>query len=152
MSLTVDHQSSSNQPAATTATVTNIVEQEQQQQLNFVNNNETIEQQFQQHKEAGVNQARTENKYCVRYEGNNSKRWDWREIWIDADYMEELYEPSALVPGYKVLLPWQQKNSITHWNAVVVDPSTVSKYTTKLPSIIVVMKIVYCRQTKCCNI
>jgi len=62
------------------------------------------------------------------------------------------YMSPALVPGYKVVLPWQQKNSITHWNAAVVDPSTVSKYTTKLPSIIVVMKIVYCRQTKRCNI
>ena len=150
MSIVVDHQSISNQPGATTAAVKDTIEQEQQQQLNFVKN-ETLVQQFQQHEEAVAgrsNLARIENKYCVKYEGNNSKRWDGRDIWIDADYMEELYDPSTLVPGYKVVLPWQQKNSTTHWNTVVVDPSSVSKYTIKAPySITFMMKIVYCRQT-----
>ena len=48
----------------------------------FNNKEETTEQQSQQRKEvvAGVCQARIENKHCVRYEGNNSKRWDGREI------------------------------------------------------------------------
>ena len=48
----------------------------------------------------------------VRYQNNNSKRWDGREIWIDSEYMESLYtDPSMLVPGFEVLLPWKGKNS-----------------------------------------
>ena len=37
--------------------------------------------------------------YCVRYEGNNSKRWDGKEIWIEATVLEELYEPYQLTSG-----------------------------------------------------
>ena len=71
-------------------------------------------------------------QYCVRYEGNNSKRWVGYEIWVDAEYMEELFEPSALVPGYEVVLAWHQKDNVTNWKAALVDPSTACEYTKTL--------------------
>ena len=39
------------------------------------------------------------NKYCVRYEGNNSKQWDGREILLDGDWLDSLYDPLSLVEG-----------------------------------------------------
>jgi len=60
-------------------------------------------------------------QYCVRYEGNSSKRWDGWEILLDGDWPESLYEPSELVPGKKLSLPWQGKRGhITHWRAIVI--------------------------------
>ena len=130
MSLTVECQQSSSYQSDTTTPAVSTTEQGQQQQLNNKSDlKDNNEQQCLQHKEAGVCQARIENKYCVRYEGNNSKRWDGREIWVDTDYFEEFFEPSVLVPGYEVVMPWQLKNSIAYWKAVIVDPSTCSKYT-----------------------
>ena len=29
--------------------------------------------------------------YCVRYEGNNLKRWDGKEKWLEATALDELY-------------------------------------------------------------
>ena len=49
------------------------------------------------------------NKYCVKYQDNNSKMWDGHEIWIDSEYRESLYNPSVLVPGFEVSLPWKGK-------------------------------------------
>ena len=48
-------------------------------------------------------------KYCVRYQNNSSKRWDGKMIWLDAEWLEELYNPSELVPGLEVKLPWATK-------------------------------------------
>lgn len=62
-------------------------------------------------------------KYLVRYQNNSSKRWDNKEIWLDAEWLEELYSPSQLVPGFEVKLPWASKGGkISYWNAVVADP------------------------------
>ena len=44
------------------------------------------------------------NKYRIRYEGNSSKRWDCREILLDADWLESLYEPGELIAGKQVSL------------------------------------------------
>ena len=35
--------------------------------------------------------AKQGNRYCVRYHDNGLKRWDGREIWLDSEFMEELY-------------------------------------------------------------
>ena len=64
------------------------------------------------------------NKYCVKYQDNNSKMWDGHEIWIDSEYRESLYNPSVLVPGFEVSLPWKGKNTTTHRKAVIVDQTT----------------------------
>ena len=61
--------------------------------------------------------------YCVRCEGNNSKRWDGKEIWLEATVLDELYEPTQLTHGSQVIIPWKGKGSrISYWKAVIVNP------------------------------
>ena len=87
----------------------------------------------QQQTEAAVTvKAKLGNKYCVRYLNNNSKRWDGREIWIDLEFMEALYNPSMLIPGFEVSLPWKGKTKTTYWNAVIIDPTTSKLFKYKL--------------------
>lgn len=62
-----------------------------------------------------------EKKYTVKYEGNSSKRWDGREIVLDGNWLETLYQPSELVPGKIFSLPWMTKGGTQHWSAVVVE-------------------------------
>ena len=60
-------------------------------------------------------------KYCIRYEGNGSKRWDGKEILVDKDWLESLYDPVSLVDGKAVVLPWSgKKGAYRDWKAVVV--------------------------------
>ena len=70
---------------------------------------------------AGLRNAKQNNKYCVKYQNNNSKRWDGLEIWVDSEYLES---PSLLVPGFEVSMPWKGKNATTPWKAVIVDLTT----------------------------
>ena len=30
---------------------------------------------------------------CIRFEGNNSKRWDGKEILLETSVLEDMYEP-----------------------------------------------------------
>ena len=63
-------------------------------------------------------------KYCVRYEGNGSKKWDGKMIWLDGEWLRSLYDHSELVPGNKLSLPWMGKGGrMTYWSVVLVDPS-----------------------------
>ena len=71
--------------------------------------------------------AKLHEKYCVRYKGNTSKRWDGREILLDAEWLESLYDPLELIVGKKVRLPWRAKGGIQHWNAVVIRPEDKPK-------------------------
>ena len=48
-------------------------------------------------------------RYCLKYEDNNSKRWDGREILVDKSYLESLYDTDELQPGMLVTLPWTGK-------------------------------------------
>lgn len=50
-----------------------------------------------------------EMKYCVRYEGNHSKRWDGQVITLDGEWLESLYDAVELVPGKQLILPRQAK-------------------------------------------
>lgn len=69
--------------------------------------------------------AKRPEKYCVRYQNSSSKRWDGKIIWVNANWMEELYVASELVSGLKVKLPWANKGGrMSYWNAVVVDPQS----------------------------
>ena len=72
--------------------------------------------------------AKLGNKYCVRYLNSNSKRWDNCEIWIDSEFMEALYNPSMLIPGFEVSPPWKGKTKTTYWNAVIIDPTTSKSF------------------------
>ena len=62
-------------------------------------------------------------KYVVRYEGNNSSKWDGKEIVLESEFLESLVEdPAELVPGKIVRLPWEKKGGGTQdWFAVIVD-------------------------------
>ncbi len=64
-------------------------------------------------------------KYSVRYEGNNSKRWDGKEILIDGEWLEDLYNPEDLVVGKEVLLPWAGKRGkVVEWKGILVGPKS----------------------------
>jgi hypothetical protein len=81
-----------------------------------------------------------ELKYTVRYEGNNSKRWDGREILLDGEWLESLYPKEDLTPGKIVNLPWQTKGGVKVWTAVLVKPDTEAAVPkTKGRSIIIII-------------
>ena len=78
------------------------------------------------------------NHYCVRYEGNNSKRWDGKEIWLEATVLDELYEPTQLTYGSHVSIPWKGKGGrISYWNAVIVNPNATKQHGRHLTSCVV---------------
>ena len=61
-------------------------------------------------------------KYCIQYTGNSSKRWDGKEIWVDGEWVEELYNPSELTDGKRIRLPWKGKQGrVTYWEGVIVN-------------------------------
>jgi len=63
-------------------------------------------------------------RYIVRFEGNNSRKWDGKEVYIDREVLNELYDSTELVHGAKVLYLWKGKaEKITHWNSIFVDPA-----------------------------
>jgi len=68
------------------------------------------------------------SKYFVRYEGNNSKRWNGKVIQLEGEWLESLYSTEELIVGAKVVLPWQGKagSVVQEWNAVIVEPEDQS--------------------------
>ena len=75
--------------------------------------------------ESGVKRKKmthtSERKYSIRYEGNNSKRWDGRIIKLDGEWLESLYERSVLIEGKRVDQPWALKGgAIQVWKGVIV--------------------------------
>ena len=65
--------------------------------------------------------VRVEKQYLIRYENNGSKRWDGREIFVNASWLEEIYSADELCDGAKIRLPWRGKGKKTeYWNAVLV--------------------------------
>ena len=60
-------------------------------------------------------------RYIVCFEGNNSKRWDGKESWIEAEILDELYSEAELVHGAEIMVPWRSKGKITHWKGIFVD-------------------------------
>ena len=62
--------------------------------------------------------------YCVRYEGNGSKRRDEKSIRIDAETLLMSYTREELVVGEEVVLPWKSKTKGTeYWKAKIIDNS-----------------------------
>ncbi len=73
-------------------------------------------------------QQRGEKNYTLRYEGNNSKRWDGKTIVLDGAYLESVVEGDELVPGKVIQLPWNKKGGGTeYWKAVIEDTSMPGK-------------------------
>ena len=61
--------------------------------------------------------------YVVRFENNNSKKWDGKEIWVEREILDELHESTELYHSAKITYPWRGKGGkITQWNVVFVDP------------------------------
>ena len=66
----------------------------------------------------------TQNQYCVQFEDNNCKKWDGKKVWLDGEWLEELYQPPQLSPGSKISLPWPGRGGhIKQWKATVIDPT-----------------------------
>ena len=52
-----------------------------------------------------------QKRYVVQFQGNDSKRWDWKEVWVDASVLDELrtvYDEAELVGNSAVEI--QRKN------------------------------------------
>ena len=46
-------------------------------------------------------------RHLVRFEGNNSKKWDGKEVWLDPYVFDELYDPKELLHGAKLSVPFK---------------------------------------------
>ena len=61
-------------------------------------------------------------QYCLQFKGNNSTKWDGKEIVVETDWLEGLYSPEELLEGKEVLLPYPAKGGKTHeWKAVITS-------------------------------
>ena len=45
-------------------------------------------------------------RVCVEFINNNSKQWDGKQIWLESEWIEELYSLEELTPGATLTLPW----------------------------------------------
>ena len=52
-------------------------------------------------------------EYIIKFKGNNSQRWDYKQISVDGEWLEELYNKRELCCGRVVELPWGGKDSKT---------------------------------------
>ena len=58
----------------------------------------------------------------LRFEGNQSKRWDGKEVLIDYDWMKEQIDATQLFLGNAINIPWPIKGGETQiWKGVVVS-------------------------------
>ena len=83
---------------------------------------------------SGCKETTAGRYYYIKFEGNNSKRWDGKTISLLSDQIEDIYDPSELIPGFNVTLPWPSKGSkkVTNWKGVIVEPT--EKMEVKTPS------------------
>ena len=74
--------------------------------------------------------------YYIKFEGNNSKCWDGKIISLLSDQIKDIYDPSELVSGFNVTLPWPSKGSkkVTNWNRV--EPTKKMEVKTSSESVI----------------
>ena len=60
----------------------------------------------------------------MQFEDNNSKKWDGKEVWLEAYVVDELYNSTEMLHGAKLMVPFKGKGGkITHWNTIYIDPS-----------------------------
>ena len=86
---------------------------------------------------SGCKETTAGRYYYIKFEGNNSKRWDGKIISLLSDQIEDIYDPSELVPGFNVTLPWPSKGSkkVTNWNGVIVEPTKKDEVKTSSESV-----------------
>ena len=67
--------------------------------------------------------------WTVRFEWNNSKQWDGKEVAVDGEWIRELYaDPTELEPGKEIRLPWKGKGGTTvEWKALIVSMAASHK-------------------------
>ena len=58
--------------------------------------------------------------YVVKFKGNGSQQWDGKEITVDTEWLEELYDKHELFPGRVVELPWEKNGRAIGWKGVIV--------------------------------
>ena len=46
---------------------------------------------------------------CIRFEGNQSKRWDGKEVLVDYEWVKEKVDATQLLPRSTVNIPWPIK-------------------------------------------
>jgi hypothetical protein len=64
-------------------------------------------------------------EYVVRFKGNQSARWDGKDIVVDGDWLEELYSKAELCPGRIIQLPWEGKDGKSvDWKVMIVSVPT----------------------------
>ena len=51
---------------------------------------------------SGCKETTAGGYYYIKFEGNNSKRWDGKTISLLSDHIEDIYDPSELVSGFNV--------------------------------------------------
>ncbi len=55
---------------------------------------------------------------------NSSKRWDWKVIEVESDWLHSLYaeEDNIIVPRKELVLPWPgNKGVFKNWNGAIVE-------------------------------
>jgi len=61
-------------------------------------------------------------EYIVRFKGNQSAKWDGKEIVVDGDWLQEMYPKEELCPGRIVQLPWEdKKGKNVDWRVMIVS-------------------------------
>jgi len=45
----------------------------------------------------------------VQFEDNNSKKWDGKEVWLEAYVLDELYNSTEMLHGAKLMVPFKGK-------------------------------------------
>ena len=56
------------------------------------------------------------------YEGNGSKRWDGKTIFVDSKLLVESYEHTELVSGKEISILWKSKSKgAVYWKVVIID-------------------------------
>ena len=76
----------------------------------------------------------TVKQYCLMFQGNNSQKWDGKEIIVETDWLESLYKPEDLQEDKTVSLPYPMKGGETQlWLAVITSTEGEKNYLTAPP-------------------
>ena len=65
-------------------------------------------------------------KYCVEFVENNSKKWDGKRVWLEGEWLSDLFAKDELVPGKRLSLPFPSSRGSSEtkdWNAILIDPN-----------------------------
>lgn len=61
------------------------------------------------------------HKYVLRFEGNDSRKWDGKEVTVEPEQLEGTYDPADIVPGAVVQVPYPGRDGeIELWKGVIM--------------------------------